>query len=600
MPEKKPKKTKKKEEAPVETVEEESSEKKPDKKNRKVLFIEIDDEVTSVFDIIKKCKQKEVYVVVPKRAVLFQSIVNLKILKRKTEELKKSFYIITNDKNGIHLSKQVGIDVFDKLDDLEHPHLYEGGFVDDKSDITPLKATINTLDDEQPTRLKNKKVSISELLGRAKKRKIPIRTDKVTAPLKKAREQKDHKLVLIAPNRQALIALVTVTALVLLTIIYIALPGATIYLIPKTTVLEKATNITLANFETNRAELDTHPPHMIASYPVSVPAKKTLTYFATGKNFQGKNSSGTLTIFNKSAHTWPLIEQTRFQTPDGVVFRIKKGANVPAGGKVETNVVADPMDAYGQVVGDRGNIGPTRFFLPALREDSQKELYAESFAPMSGGVTSYLTIVSEEDVAAATRRLEDELKTAAEEALADAVLSKNKMLQGETAFELLKGNLAIEIGEPILNIPDGLVGLELSQFDIDGEIAASGVYYNRNELLEILKSELMLKKSPEKRIVKVNEDSATQKIFDIDEPAGKIKITATIKGLEVYEISPEKENGARLIKKIKDHILGKDIEGAENYIQNLPEINKVEIKSWPAWALTIPNVPDNIKIEVSE
>ncbi len=58
------------------------------------------------------------------------------------------------------------------------------------------------------------------------------------------------------------------------------------------------------------------------------------------------------------------------------------------------------------------------------------------------------------------------------------------------------------------------------------------------------------------------------------------------------------ENGQRLIEKIKEHIVGKDIEQAKNYIQNLPEINKVEIDSWPAWAPTIPNLPDNIEFEI--
>ena len=52
------------------------------------------------------------------------------------------------------------------------------------------------------------------------------------------------------------------------------------------------------------------------------------------------------------------------------------------------------------------------------------------------------------------------------------------------------------------------------------------------------------------------------------------------------------------MKKIKDHVVGHQITEARDYIQNLPEINKVNIDSWPAWAPTMPNVPDNIKIEV--
>jgi hypothetical protein len=44
--------------------------------------------------------------------------------------------------------------------------------------------------------------------------------------------------------------------------------------------------------------------------------------------------------------------------------------------------------------------------------------------------------------------------------------------------------------------------------------------------------------------------------------------------------------------------MGKPINEAENYIQNLPEIDKVHIESWPAWAATLPGIPDNIKIEI--
>ena len=54
--------------------------------NRKILYLEIDDEITTIFDRLKKVAAKEIYLVVPKRATLLQSIVNLKILKRKMEE----------------------------------------------------------------------------------------------------------------------------------------------------------------------------------------------------------------------------------------------------------------------------------------------------------------------------------------------------------------------------------------------------------------------------------------------------------------------------------------------------------------------------------
>ena len=84
------------------------------------------------------------------------------------------------------------------------------------------------------------------------------------------------------------------------------------------------------------------------------------------------------------------------------------------------------------------------------------------------------------------------------------------------------------------------------------------------------------------------------------ENTGKIKLTANIKGIEQFAITEETESGERLLKKIREHVAGQDIEKAKQYIQNLPEVNKVEIESWPLWSPTIPNLPDNIEFEVRE
>ena len=127
---------------------------------KKVVYIEIDDEITSIYEKIRHLKMKNIYLVVPKRAVLFQSIVNLKILKRKAEDLNKNIYIITNDHNGIHLAGKIGLTVYDKLETPEHPSLVSGKVIEE-NDITPLKASVNTLDEEAPLRRDEKKLSIS-------------------------------------------------------------------------------------------------------------------------------------------------------------------------------------------------------------------------------------------------------------------------------------------------------------------------------------------------------------------------------------------------------------------------------------------------------
>ena len=81
---------------------------------------------------------------------------------------------------------------------------------------------------------------------------------------------------------------------------------------------------------------------------------------------------------------------------------------------------------------------------------------------------------------------------------------------------------------------------------------------------------------------------------------GKIKLTANIKGIEQYNIDEDTDNGAKLLEKIKEQIVGKDLESAKLYIQNLQQVNKAEIEIWPMWSPTVPNITDNIEVEIRD
>ncbi|MGL5830930.1 MAG: hypothetical protein ACRCZE_02155 [Candidatus Altimarinota bacterium] len=570
---------------------------------KKVIYIEIDDEITSVFDKINKLRFKKIYLVIPQRAILFQSAINLKILKRKAEDIEKEIFVITNDPNGFKLAQRIGLQVFDKLEGHEHPSLVNGK-ISDQNDITPLKASVNSLSEEAPSRRDEKKFSISELIRRApgglsilSKRN----TIKNEGTGKKKKEQKSS-LVLVAPNKKALFSLVGVSVLIFGLISYIALPGATLSLTPKSNVIEVTTNVTLADYDRNQAELDTRPPKMIPSYRVSTNIEKVFSYQATGKEFQGKNAQGKVLIKNTSSNDWPLIPRTRFQTADGLVFRIDRQIVVPGGsaanpGTFEVNVTADPLDAFDQPIGERGNlVEGTKFFLPALSADNQTKIFAESVGSFDGGETSATKFISADDTAAARAKMEVELRDAAEAELKAIIAQRNE--EQSTNLQLLTGNNLVDLGEMDITIPQNIEGQKLESFDVKGTVTVSGIAYNQDELLTILNNELKVKKNPEKSLASVDENSITYKITENNTVAGKVTITPSIQGIEEFEISPKKENGERLIKKIKDQIVGKEIQEARDFIQGLPEIEKVEISTWPAWAPTIPSVPDNIKIEI--
>lgn len=577
--------------------------------SKKILYVEIDDEITTIYDKLARLKFKNIYLVIPQRAVIFQSAINLKILKRKADDLDKKIFVVTNDPSGFNLAKRVGLEVFDKLEGQGHPALIGGKLKESgEAEITPLKASVNSLSEASPSRRDEKKFSISELIKRSGKTALSILPKNVVLSGKDGKAKKDngHKkttLVLVAPNKKALFGLVVVSLGILMAISYIALPGATLILTPKSKMIEVPKNVVLADVERNRAELDTRPPNMIASYRVTTQIDKVFTYQSTGKNAEGgKNASGKVQIENISANDWPLVAKTRFQTADGLIYRIGGLVTVPGGtadkpGKLMVTVVADDLDTFKQPVGERGNIKEgTKFFLPALSAENQKKIFAVSVGDFGGGVTNVVKYISKEDVDAAQAKMDSDLRSAADAELQN-VLAKRNSNQG-TNLSLLSGKGLIDFGTPKIQIPPNMEGQKLDSFDVKGTIVVSGIAYNKDDMMGILKREIQLKKNPEKTLASVDENSFTYKVVDNNKVAQKVTITATIQGLEEFEINPKKENGDRLIKKIKESIVGKDVTTARDFIKNLQEIERVDIQTWPAWAPTLPAVADNIKVEI--
>lgn len=576
---------------------------------KRVIFVESDDELIDLYEKLKIVKAKRIYFVIPHRALIFQSIINLKILKNYADKQSKKIYFITNDINGINLAKQLKIKVYDKVNNDNSPSFFSSKSEDDKINITPLKASVNAIIEHTPTRLSEKKLSISELLNKGKSSTKNISTDKSSdektniSPVKKKKNASGtYKFRISTPNKGPIVAFLSLTFVIIFAIFYIALPSATIILTPAAGVLEKSVNITLAEYNRNQRELESHPFNTIASFIVTKEISRELKYTATGKKIseKGGNSKGFLNIVNTSSNNWPLIARTRFQTVDGIVFRIKEGVNVPRNGTLKVAVEADPVDAYGQIVGERGNIEASKFFLPGLDEEFRTQIFAESEQAMTGGITDFVSFVSEADIDAAKKKVSDLLKKDIVNEIKIEIAGLSQEASKSTEFILLEGDNALEMSDVNYVFDNSVIGKELAEFTISGKMSAKGLYYDRNAMLEILKAELITQKSPQKELLRINENSTSYKIFQREPEIGKIKMTANIKGIEQYDIDPEGENGSKILDKIRTHIAGKDIEYAKSYIQNLSEVNKVEIRSWPGWAPTIPKLEENIKFEVRQ
>jgi len=82
---------------------------------------------------------------------------------------------------------------------------------------------------------------------------------------------------------------------------------------------------------------------------------------ATGVENVEKKASGRIVVYNEfSSAPQKLIATTRFETPDGKIYRIKDAVTVPGAGSVEATVYADQP-------GEEYNIDLTDFTIPGFK-----------------------------------------------------------------------------------------------------------------------------------------------------------------------------------------------------------------------------------------
>jgi malate dehydrogenase (oxaloacetate-decarboxylating) len=145
-------------------------------------------------------------------------------------------------------------------------------------------------------------------------------------------------------------------------------------------------------------------------------------------------------------------------------------------GELEIQVMADPIDAFGQPIGERGNIkGEVKFFLPALSAENQKKIFATNVGDFSGGVTNVVKFISKEDTEAARAKMDSDLRASAEAELQAVVTKRNE--NQNTKLALLTGKNLIEFGTPNIIIPPNIEGQKLDSFDVKGSMVVSSVAY---------------------------------------------------------------------------------------------------------------------------
>ena len=134
---------------------------------------------------------------------------------------------------------------------------------------------------------------------------------------------------------------------------------------------------------------------------------------ATGQKEASKKASGTIIVYNAySANSQRLIKNTRFETPDGKIYRINSSIVVPGMTVSDGKNIPGSVEAvvYADEAGEKYNIGRTDFTIPGFKGDPRyQKFYARSKTDMQGGMKGFVYTISDEDARDITALLEKRL-----------------------------------------------------------------------------------------------------------------------------------------------------------------------------------------------
>lgn len=145
----------------------------------------------------------------------------------------------------------------------------------------------------------------------------------------------------------------------------------------------------------------------------------TTTVPATGTQQVSKQASGMLTIGNTGA-SQRLIANTRFEAPDGKIYRIHDSVVVPAGtgGKPGTASIAAYADSPGP---DYNRSGNTNYTIPGFKGDPRYTKITAVSGAMTGGFVGSQPAVAAADLQKAKTTLEAQLNAAIQDVVVNDV-----------------------------------------------------------------------------------------------------------------------------------------------------------------------------------
>lgn len=533
-----------------------------------IIYLESDEEITSVIDKIKNAKGVSLGLVIGREATILQSVVNLRLLLREAAALGKEIAIVTTDRIGRNLAAQVGLTVYSSIKEEKPiftppppvPEAQEVIEIDLAQKEEPLPAPdgveIHHFQDTRPViHWKPQNKPIFE----------PRDTEKSVAKIHKELDPRVKKI--IWPIVGVLVILAGIA-------FYLLYPRVTVNIFMTSEDLKKTLPVMVtSDTGTQSLEQNVFPGNLIEAF-----AENIQKFPATGQKNIGEKAKGSLTVYNyweSSPRTFPAstklsnssktyVATASFTVPGTA---IKEGNLVP--GTVSINIEAESP-------GEEYNVKAGRFTMIGLPAAQQEKIYGTAAQDLSGGYSREVQVVSQEDYDKAKNELLGTLGT---------TVDKDLKNQAKGAKILEK---AIVANDPEVISSSG-VDQEATEFELKVRLRKQAMVFDFATFSEFL-AQILERQVPSDKMVSIPSEEdyglmVDKTAYDIKE----MSLTANVSAKIISRIDADK---------IKTAITGKSKGAAQNYIKSQEGVDKVEFQFRPNWFPKIPELGRNVDIQI--
>lgn len=547
--------------------------------NKDVIYIDVDDEITGIIDKVKDSDKKIVALVLPKRATVLQSIVNMKLLKRAATDSKKNLVLITSEAGLAPLAGNVGLHVAKSLS--SKPEIPDRP-TDKSDDVEEVE--------EGEIRLDGRK-TVGELSGvtpyadgpDAEEDPIELDDDESMESIETeggaSKKTRNKKFKIPNFNKFRLMLILGGVAVLLLSMVgYAALavwPKAKITIKTNSEAVNASVILTLKT--PAETKLDAEKGIIRAEIQE---VKKTVEQQvpATGQQNNGEKATGTVVMKAKNC--------TSLSTPSDV----PAGTGLTTGGK--TYITQDKANFGGSGVFDGSCLIFTdnNVSIAAREAGSGYNVNSATFAvagradvsatgSTSGGTDDIVKVVSQADIDAAKQKITEQDTQPITQELKSALIGRGLYAMDAT----------MSVGTPETKM-SAEVGAPAETVAITQTINYTMYGVKLAELEEIIEKSVDDKIDTKKQsIIDYGLDEAVFSIQGITPDGASVSMqTTAVAGTELDT------------EAIKKQVAGKKAGDAKEIISANPGVTDVNVEYSPFWVGSIPKKTDKITVIVQE